>query len=75
MSDAPEASSNEISMQELVQGIGRLIIKLNDSVTKVDKRIETLETGITTILEEQFKAVTEELSRTNELLGSMKSVQ
>lgn len=75
MSDAPEASSNEISMQELVQGIGRLIIKLNDSVSKVDKRIENLETGISTILEEQFKTVTEELSRANELLASMSSGQ
>ena len=75
MSDAPEASSKEISMQELVQGIGRLIIKLNDSVSKVDKRIENLETGISTILEEQFKTVTEELSRANELLASMSSGQ
>lgn len=71
MSDKPENGSNEISMQELVQGIGRLIIKLNESVQKVDKRVESLESGLSTLLEENFKAVTAELARSNELLSNI----
>ena len=46
MTDNPETANTEISMQELVQGIGRLIIKLNDSVVKVDKRLEDMEKGL-----------------------------
>lgn len=71
MSDTPETANNEISMQELVQGIGRLVIRLNDSVVKVDQRIEKLETGLSALLEKSFTAVTEELSRTNQLLAGM----
>lgn len=71
MSDTPETDSNEISMQELVQGIGRLVIRLNDSVVRVDQRIEKLETGLSSLLEQNFRAITEELSKTNELLAGM----
>lgn len=71
MSDTPETANNEISMQELVQGIGRLVIRLNDSVVKVDQRIEKLETGLSTLLEQNFRAVTEELSKSNELLAGL----
>ncbi|MFO8182862.1 MAG: tetratricopeptide repeat protein [Candidatus Aegiribacteria sp.] len=71
MSDTPETANNEVSMQELVQGIGRLVIRLNDSIVKVDQRVEKLETGLSTLLEQSFRAVTEELSRTNELLEGM----
>ncbi|OPL18695.1 MAG: hypothetical protein AVO35_05030 [Candidatus Aegiribacteria sp. MLS_C] len=58
-------------MQELVQGIGRLVIKLNESVLKVDKRLESLEKGLSELLEGNFKAVTSELARSNELLSSI----
>jgi tetratricopeptide (TPR) repeat protein len=71
MSDTPEAANNDISMQELVQGIGRLVIKLNESVVKVDKRIEDLEKSVSSLLDENFKAITAELSKTNELLAGM----
>ena len=71
MTDNPETANTEISMQELVQGIGRLIIKLNDSVVKVDKRLEDMEKGLSTLLDENFKAVTAELTRANELLSGI----
>ncbi|MBN2587439.1 MAG: tetratricopeptide repeat protein [Candidatus Fermentibacteraceae bacterium] len=71
MTDTPEATNNEISMQELVQGIGRLVIKLNESVVKVDKRIEDLEKNVSSLLSESFNAITAELSKTNELLAGM----
>ncbi|MBN2609855.1 MAG: tetratricopeptide repeat protein [Candidatus Fermentibacteraceae bacterium] len=71
MTDTPEAANNEISMQELVQGIGRLVIKLNESVVKVDKRIEDLEKNVSSLLSESFNAITAELSKTNELLAGM----
>jgi tetratricopeptide (TPR) repeat protein len=71
MSDNPETGSKEISMQELVQGVGRLVIKLNESVVAIDNRLEKMESGLSSMLEGSFKDVTSELTRTNELLSKL----
>ncbi len=73
MTDNPENGNNEvskeISVEELIQGVGRLVMKLNDSVDNLGSRLETMETAMSSMLDQSFKAVTSELSKTNQLLS------
>lgn len=69
MGDKPEAENTDHTMEELITGIGKLVYKLNESVVNIDKRIEKLETGITSLLEAKFESVIAELVKSNELLA------
>ncbi len=73
MSGGTGNENSEITMQELIQGIGRLVIKLNESVQKVEKRVEDLQQGLSGILEESFKNISAELARSNDFLAEMVS--
>ncbi len=71
MGKKPEAENTEHTMEELITGIGKLVYKLNESVVNIDKRIEKLETGISSLLEEKFESVTAELIKSNELIADI----
>ncbi len=76
MSDKPKTDSTEISIEELITGIGKLVYKLNESIVNIDGRIEKLETGISTLLQEKFEGVTAELVQSNEhLIGLCKIME
>jgi tetratricopeptide (TPR) repeat protein len=72
MGNEPKAENTELSMEELITGIGKLVYKLNESVVNIDGRIEKLETGISSLLQEKFDGVTAELVKSNELLADMR---
>jgi tetratricopeptide (TPR) repeat protein len=68
MAKKPKDENTEHTIEELITGIGKLVYKLNESMVNIDKRIEKLETGISSLLEEKFESITAELIKSNELL-------
>ncbi|MCK4806277.1 MAG: tetratricopeptide repeat protein [Candidatus Aegiribacteria sp.] len=71
MADKPEVENTDHTTEELITGIGKLVYKLNESVTNIDMRIEKLETDISSLLIEKFESVTAELVKSNELLAGL----
>lgn len=71
MGKKPEAEDTEHTIDELITGIGKLVYKLNESVVNIDNRIEKLEAGISSLLEQKFESVTAELVKTNEFLADI----
>ncbi|NOQ21962.1 MAG: tetratricopeptide repeat protein [Candidatus Aegiribacteria sp.] len=72
MADKPETENNDHTMEELITGIGKLVYKLNESVVNIDRRIEKLETGISSLLLEKFESLTAELVKSNEHLAGLR---
>ncbi|MCD4775601.1 MAG: tetratricopeptide repeat protein [Candidatus Aegiribacteria sp.] len=71
MGKKPKAEETEHTIDELITGIGKLVYKLNESVVNIDNRIEKLEAGISSLLEQKFESVTAELVKTNEFLAGI----
>jgi tetratricopeptide (TPR) repeat protein len=69
MAKAAESDKKELSMEELLTGIGKLIYKLNESVEDGNAHLEKLESNLLAVLQEGFNGIAGKLEKSNELLG------
>ncbi len=69
MAKAAESDKKELSMEELLTGIGKLIYKLNESVEDGNVRLEKLESNLLAVLQEGFNDIAGKLDKSNELLA------
>lgn len=69
MGKTPKSDNTELSVEELLTGVGKLVYKLNESVESINGRLEQLETGLSSLLPEKFDSVAGQLEKTNELLA------